>query len=218
MRSRRCAWDSRRDSSCGQPPRQGRSTFPGRERLSGPSGSLNSLRRSSRARNPVSLELFRPVETLPALELPGFESGVRGFPRIERLGLSRGEVVVGVRRPGDWVGRFEPPTGFTAVAEAEFRKAWPELPESPLSFAGSARGATMPPGSLAFGPAPLRRVVRPDLRLTIESGRIAVKIDAEVEDKSGSQHSRTHHQDSRCEPSDQRNRGRWVDELDAHER
>jgi hypothetical protein len=139
----------------------------------------------------LSVELFRPVETSSALELAGLESGVRSFPRIERLGNARGDTIFAVRRPSDWIGRFEPPMDFAAATEPELRKSWPDLPESALTFAGSARGSKTPPVSLAFGPAPLSRVVRPDVRVTIEPGRLAVKIAADVEDKSGRNHGLT---------------------------
>jgi hypothetical protein len=133
------------------------------------------------------LELFRPVALAPnpALELLGIDTTTRRFPSIEPLGVTRPEITLAIRRPADWFGTLNAPAGFRPITESEFQRTWPELAESPLHFAGAARGSGVPGGSLATGPEHPERVVRPETRLTIEAGRVAVKIEADVSDRSG---------------------------------
>jgi hypothetical protein len=125
----------------------------------------------------VPLEFWRPAGP----EAPE----ARALPRIEPLGVERYSGMLAFRRPPYWSGRLWPGAGLEPTPDEAFVKAWGTLPEEPLVLAGAGRFTGSPTLSIATGPAPSQLLVDTDVQLTIESGRIAVNVDAELTTLSG---------------------------------
>ncbi|HKI17761.1 MAG TPA: hypothetical protein VKA15_07760, partial [Isosphaeraceae bacterium] len=110
---------------------------------------------------------------------------VRELPRLQVVGVERYSGTLGVRRPGDWVGRFDPFQNSEPISDESFVKAWGNLPEEPLTLCGTTRFVRECRGSLRTSPTPTRIQVKPTVQLQIESGRIAMTVEAELIELSG---------------------------------
>ncbi len=139
----------------------------------------------------ISIDCWRPRE--PAREgsarprmVPGGEGEViRQLPQIQPVGVERFTGSLGVRRPGDWTGRLEPLHDTDPINDESFVRAWGQLPTEPLTLSGTSRFARDLLATFHTGLTPSRVQVRPALQLRIESGRIAMILDAEMIELSG---------------------------------
>src|SRR5262249_33208363 len=77
---------------------------------------------------------------------------VRRIPQLHPVGVERFSGVLGVRRPGDWTGRFEPLRDTDPINDESFVRAWGSLPEEPLTLAGTSRFVRDLRASLQTGP------------------------------------------------------------------
>ena len=99
------------------------------------------------------------------------------------------------------------------ISDESFVKAWGNLPEEPLTLCGTSRFVRECRGSLRTSPTPTRIQVKPTVQLQIESGRIAMTVEAELVELSG--HLRQVEAElPRRHPSHPGDRRR-VDRLDA---
>ena len=64
-------------------------------------------------------------------------------------------------------------------------ESWGTLPQEPLTLCGTSRFVRECRASLQTGPAPTRVQVKPTINVQIESGRIAMTVDAELSELSG---------------------------------
>ena len=110
---------------------------------------------------------------------------VRQLPRLQVVGVERYSGTMGVRRPGDWVGRFDPLPNSDPMSDESFVKAWGNLPDDPLTLCGTSRFVGECRASLRTSPTPTRIQVKPTVQLQIESGRIAITVEAELVELSG---------------------------------
>jgi len=110
---------------------------------------------------------------------------LRRLPRLQPIGVERYSGSVGVRRPGDWTGRFNPIPDTEPISDESFVKSWGSLPEEPLTLCGTSRFVRDCHASLSTGPAPTRILVKPTVQLQLESGRIAMTVEAELSELSG---------------------------------
>jgi hypothetical protein len=109
----------------------------------------------------------------------------RHFPSIRPVSAERFTGVLGVRRPGDWTGRLVPMRDTEPFDDEAFVKAWGPLPEEPLTLCGTSRFNREPVAELHTGPVPPRLVIRPAAEIRIESGRIVMAVDAEIQEVFG---------------------------------
>ncbi len=117
---------------------------------------------------------------------PGRSAGlIRQIPRIRPVGVERFSGSLGMRRPGDWTGRLEPPLDFDPINDESFVKAWGNLPDEPLTLGGTSRFSGELNATLRTGLTASRVQVRPTVQLRIESGRIAMTVDADLIELSG---------------------------------
>jgi hypothetical protein len=131
------------------------------------------------------LELPRQAGSEAPLFAGRASEEVRRLPYLVPLGVERYSGLLGVRRPGDWTGRFDPSPETEPLADESFVRAWGNLPEEPLTLCGTTRFAHECRGVLRTGNAPARIQVKPTVHLQIESGRIAVTVEAELSELSG---------------------------------
>ena len=110
---------------------------------------------------------------------------LRRIPRIQPIGVERYSGSVGVRRPVDWTGRFDPILETEPISDESFLKSWGSLPEGPLTLCGTSRFNRNCRASLVTGPAPTRILVKPTVQLRLDSGRIAMTVEAELSELSG---------------------------------
>jgi hypothetical protein len=125
----------------------------------------------------IQLEFWRPAL--------GTATDVRALPRIEPLGVERYSGAVGFRRPARWSGRLVAGVGLDPMTDEAFVKAWGNLAEEPMTFAGSVRFPRRPAIVVATGPPASQLLVEPEVQLTIEPGRIAVNLAADLTTISG---------------------------------
>ena len=109
----------------------------------------------------------------------------REFPGIKPIGLAKYSGALGVRRPSDWTGRFLPPPGTVLISDESFVEAWGNLPEDALTFSGTTRFLNECRANLRTGPPPVRIQIKPSVEVKIESGRLAVTLDAELTELVG---------------------------------
>ena len=109
----------------------------------------------------------------------------RGLPRLQPMGVERYSGSLGVRRPGDWTGRFDPLPNTEPTSDESFVESWGTLPQEPLTLCGTSRFVHECRATLQTGLAPTRVQVKPTINLQIESGRIAMTVDAELSELSG---------------------------------
>jgi hypothetical protein len=121
----------------------------------------------------------------PASLPPGGAPPPRRLPDFAPIGAERYYGSLGVRRPGDWSGRFDPIPGTDPISDEAFAKMWGNLPEEALTLCGTSRFVREARASLATGPTPTRILVKPAVGLQLEPGRIAVAVDAELTELSG---------------------------------
>jgi hypothetical protein len=110
---------------------------------------------------------------------------IRGLPQLEPVGVDRYSGALGVRRPGDWTGRFDPLPDTDPISDESFVESWGALPQEPLTLCGTSRFVRECRAVLPTGLAPTRVQVKPTVDLQIESGRIAMTVDAELGELSG---------------------------------
>ncbi|MGP0062350.1 MAG: hypothetical protein ACLQGP_01945 [Isosphaeraceae bacterium] len=110
---------------------------------------------------------------------------IRRIPKIQPVGVERFVGALGMRRPGDWIGRLEPQPDIEPINDESFVKAWGTLPDETLTLGGTSRFSGELQATLRTGLTPGRVQVRPSVQLRIESGRIAVAVDAELIELSG---------------------------------
>ena len=101
-------------------------------------------------------------------------------PRLRPIGVERYFGALGVRRPGDWTGRFDPLPDTDPITDESFVESWGALPRSRSRSAGPAGSFASVAPSLETGPVPTKIQVKPTIDVQIESGRIAMTVDAEL--------------------------------------
>ncbi len=107
------------------------------------------------------------------------------LPRLAPTGVRRYSGSLGVRRPGDWTGRFNPLPNTDPISDESFVEAWGTLPQEPLTLSGTSRFVRECRAALFTGPAPTRVQVKPTINVQIESGRIVMTVDADLTELSG---------------------------------
>ena len=140
----------------------------------------------------IELDCWLPIEAAredgggKSRSVTGLTGGLfRGLPRLAPAGLERYTGSLGVRRPGDWTGRFDPLPGTDPISDEAFVESWGTLPQEPLTLCGTSRFVRECRAALLTGPAPTRVQVKPTVGIQIESGRIAMTVDADLAELSG---------------------------------
>ena len=139
----------------------------------------------------LAIDCWRPWD--PARDKKGGPASTTGrtgevtrqIPQIRPVGVERFTGALGIRRPGDWIGRLEPMPDIDPITDESFVKAWGKLPDEPLTLSGTGRFSGELLATLHTGVTTSRVQVRPAVQLRIESGRIAVTVDAELIELSG---------------------------------
>jgi hypothetical protein len=135
----------------------------------------------------LSVDCWRPLPDDPiAPAAPQGPSGhavpgARLLPRIQPVAAERFTGVLGVRRPGDWTGRLDRLPETEPIDDEAFVRAWGRLPEEPLTLAGTTRFDRDLAAEFRTGPAPPRILIHPAVQLRIESGRLVLAADADME-------------------------------------
>jgi hypothetical protein len=132
-----------------------------------------------RAVDEILVEFWRPI-TLSDRPVRG--SLVRQSPRI---GVGDGVPFSGVlafRRPSDWSGRLSARSGFDALDEESFVKAWGPLPDEPFTLSGARGFQGVAAADVATGPIVSRLSVKPSTTLELGEGRVDALIEAELKD------------------------------------
>ncbi len=135
---------------------------------------------------PLELDLWAPramAEGTPADPVAAPPPIKARLPKVEPLDTARVAGVVALRRPGDWTGRIAAGGRLEPVTEEAFVAAWGAWPRDELTLAGVARFTSSPVVELASGPRPVRRVVRPTLRIDPAPGRLGWRLEADVQDR-----------------------------------
>ncbi len=114
----------------------------------------------------------------------------RRLPRLRPIGVERYSGSVGVRRPGDWTGRFDPIPDTEPISDESFVKSWGSLPEEPLTLCGTSRFVARLPSIALDRPDADENPGQADVQLQLESGRIVMTVEAELSELSG--HLRQH--------------------------
>ncbi len=169
-------------------------------------GSVATLWEENAARAEWTLHVDPPLQSGSTIELecwlpydaarddvggwPRGEAGLapvlsRTLPRLEPIGMERYSGSLGVRRPGGWTGRFDPLPATDPISDESFVQAWGTLPDEPLTFCGTSRFVRECRASLQTGLSPTRIQIKPTVQLQIESGRIAMTVDAELTELAG---------------------------------
>jgi hypothetical protein len=140
----------------------------------------------------IELDCWLPLESVGSdgsVKSPsnaGLAGGLsRVLPRLQPTGVERYSGSLGVRRPGEWTGRFDPLPDTDPTSDESFVESWGALPQEPLTLCGTSRFVRECRASLQTGPAPTRVQVNPTINVQIESGRIAMTVDAELAELSG---------------------------------
>jgi hypothetical protein len=110
---------------------------------------------------------------------------VRQLPELQPIGAERYAGSLGVRRPGDWTGRFDAPAGTDPISDESFVKSWGNPPAEPLTLCGTSRFVGDCRASIPTGPVPARIVVKPTVGLQLESGRVVMAVEAELSENAG---------------------------------
>jgi hypothetical protein len=160
------------------------------ESSSGDEWTLHTV--SSIGRNSlVSIDCWLPIaadsekEEKPVRFGGGFGARIRRMPRFQPVGMERCSGIFGVRRPGDWTGRVDPMPLAEPVGDESFVRAWGDLGDEPLTLCGTGRFVGECTTTLRTGPGPSRVQVRPSVQLNVESGRVAMTVDAEIIELAG---------------------------------
>jgi hypothetical protein len=139
----------------------------------------------------LAIDCWRPWDAArsaaPGSPMTPGRSGdvIRQVPRIRPIGVERFIGALGMRRPGDWTGRLEPQPDTDPINDESFVKAWGNLPDEPLTLSGTSRFSGELKATLRTGLTASRVQVRPAVQLRIESGRIALTVDADLIELSG---------------------------------
>ncbi len=139
----------------------------------------------------LAIDCWRPLDaarkpTGGSPSTPGRSREViRDIPRIRPVGVERFVGTLGMRRPGDWTGRLDPLPDLDPINDESFVKSWGNLPDEPLTLSGTSRFSGELKATLRTGLTASRVQVRPAVQLRIESGRIAIAVNAELIELSG---------------------------------
>ena len=137
----------------------------------------------------LPLEPARTDRSAKSPSIAGLSGGlVRALPRLQPLDAERYSGSLGVRRPGEWTGRFDPLPDTDPTSDESFVESWGALPQDPLTLCGTSRFVRESRASLHTGLAPTRVQVKPTVNVQIESGRIVMMVDAELTELSGHLH------------------------------
>ncbi len=140
----------------------------------------------------IELDCWLPLESTQtdgsgnSGSIAGLTAGLsRSLPRLQPMGVEMYSGSLGVRRPGDWTGRFDPLPDTDPTSDESFVESWGTLPQDPFTLCGTSRFVRECRASLQTGLAPTRLQVKPMINVQIESGRIAMTVDAELSELSG---------------------------------
>jgi hypothetical protein len=139
----------------------------------------------------ISIDCFMPIATdreksAKALADAGGRARlIRRLPRLQPVGIARYAGSFGVRRPGDWTGRLDPVSPTESLGDESFVRAWGNLSDEPLTLCGTSRFVGDCVATLRTGPAAIRASVKPTVSLKIESGRVAMTVEAEIAELAG---------------------------------
>ncbi len=115
----------------------------------------------------------------------GLSGPVRRLPRLQPVNIERYAGIFGVRRPGDWTGRLDPLPPAEPVGDEAFVGAWGNLSDEPLTLCGTGRFVGDCTAALRTGPTTSRVQIKPAVQLSIESGRVAMTVEAEIAELAG---------------------------------
>ena len=93
--------------------------------------------------------------------------------------------LIALRWPENWSGHVLSPEVAEPIVEGAFQLLWGEPLEDARPPGRTIRLPQPPNASAWVGPVPDRRSMRQSVRLTAESGRLDVQIDAELDDLAG---------------------------------
>jgi hypothetical protein len=134
----------------------------------------------------IELDCWLPLGAGKSPPAPGMPGGsIRDLPRLQPVGAEIYSGALGVRRPGDWTGRFDPLPDTDAINDESFVEAWGSLPQEPLTLCGTSRFVRECRGTLQTGPVPPKVQVKPTIQVQIESGRVAISVEAELSELAG---------------------------------
>ncbi|MGO9917505.1 MAG: hypothetical protein ACLQIB_22735 [Isosphaeraceae bacterium] len=139
----------------------------------------------------ISIDCWMPIainrETSASAQAArgGRSAPFRRLPRLRPVGRERYSGILGVRRPGDWTGRLEPLFPTESIGDESFVRAWGNLSDEPLTVCGTSRFVGDCVATLRTGPTASRTQVKPTVRLNIESGRVAMTVEAELAELAG---------------------------------
>ena len=111
----------------------------------------------------IELDCWLPLEATRTdgggkpRSIAGLTAGLsRSLPRLQPIGVERYSGSLGVRRPGDWTGRFDPLPDTDPISDESFVESWGTLPQEPLTLCGTSRFVRECRASLQTGLAPTR--------------------------------------------------------------
>jgi hypothetical protein len=139
----------------------------------------------------ISIDCWMPIamdreKSAQALAAAGGRAGpIRRLPRLQPIGMERYSGILGVRRPGDWTGRLDPLSPAESIGDESFVRAWGNLSDEPLTLCGTSRFVGDCVATLRTGPTASRAQVKPTVQLNIESGRVAMTVEAEIAEVAG---------------------------------
>jgi hypothetical protein len=140
-----------------------------------------------RAGSMIELDCWLPADLARGAQPASIMTGafVRDLPRLEPVGVEKFSGALGVRRPGDWTGRFDPLPNTEPISDESFVESWGSLPQDSLTLCGTSRFVRECHASLQTGPPAIRFQVKPTIHVQIESGRVAISVDAEISELAG---------------------------------
>jgi hypothetical protein len=109
----------------------------------------------------------------------------RAMPRLQPVGVEKYSGALGVRRPGEWTGRFDPLPDTEPISDESFVEFWGSLPQEALTLCGTSRFVHECRAILQTGPVPAKVQVKPTILVQIESGRVALTVEAEITELAG---------------------------------
>jgi hypothetical protein len=140
----------------------------------------------------IELDCWLPTDQAPGRQIGSSASAlavagglIRDFPHLEPIGIEKYSGSLGVRRPGDWTGRFDPLPDTDPISDESFVESWGSLPQELLTLCGTSRFVRESRASLLTGPPPTRYQVKPTFHVQIESGRVAITLEAELSELAG---------------------------------
>jgi len=132
---------------------------------------------------PIAIDREKSAKAQAAAD--GRAGPIRRLPRLQPVGMERYSGIFGVRRPGDWTGRLDPLSPTESIGDESFVRAWGNLFDEPLTLCGTSRFVGDCVATLRTGPTASRAQVKPTVSLNIESGRVAMTVEAEIAELAG---------------------------------